>query len=343
MAKWYEQKETDNGIVISSRVRLARNVKQYPFSIRLDDDKAVELIEKVRKAIQNDRTPLGEQFQFIEVDRLDKSHKLELMEKHIISPVLVEKKQPCGVLVMDDETVSIMVNEEDHIRIQTVYPGENIDEAWDMADKIDNLIEETVEYAYDETLGYLTSCPTNVGTGLRASYMMHLPGLEKTGQIRNVIQAINKFGVTVRGIYGEGTEAMGSIYQISNQITLGKSEEDIIDNLKKVVNIVMEQEKRMRERMLKERKDDFEDKIYRSYGILANARKITAKEAMEYLSNIREGYILNVLDMPKPKRSIYNIMMNIQPGSIQSMFDETLAPEKRDHIRAKYIREQLMN
>lgn len=341
MAKWYEMNEVDDDIVISSRVRLARNLKNFPFAVKLNNEAAEKMISQVKEAILNDRTPLASQFKYYSVNTMNITDKQAMVERHIISPVLRDKKESCGVIVKDDETVNIMLNEEDHIRIQTVFPGENMDKAWDMADKIDNLIEESVEYAFDEDFGYLTSCPTNVGTGIRASYMVHLPALNKTKQIRNVIQAINKFGITVRGIYGEGSESKGSIFQISNQVTLGQSEQEIINNLKNVMKTVIEQEKAMKERILKEKRDDFEDEIYRSYGILKSARKISANEAMEYLSNIREGYILNIFKEPHSKMSIYNIMMNIQPGIIQSSFDSNLTIEKRDHIRAKYIREQL--
>lgn len=342
MLKWYENDNIDSGIVISSRVRLARNVKKYSFSNIIEKKDSEKMIEEIKNSIINDRTSLGNQFRYIEVNSLNNHSRLSMMEKHIISPVLVNKKQSCGVLVKDDETINIMLNEEDHIRIQTIYSGESIEKAWDMADKTDNLIEESIEYAFDENYGYLTACPTNVGTGLRASYMMHLPALEKTGQLRNVIQAISKFGITVRGTYGEGTEAMGSIYQISNQVTLGQSEEEIRNNLKNVANQVIEQEERMKEKILKERKDDFEDNIYRSYGILKNARKISGKEAMDYLSNMREGYLLGVLDIPKPKINIYQLMMNIQPGCLQNYYNNTVTPDKTDQIRAKYIREQLL-
>ena len=300
--KWYEEKNVDDGIVISSRVRLARNIKKYPFPPKITQQQSETMIGELKASLLNERTPLGSQFKYVEVDQLSANKKREMMERHIISPVLVAKAENCGVIIKDDETVSIMLNEEDHVRIQTIFSGENIDKAWDLADKIDNLIEESVEYAFDENSGYITSCPTNIGTGLRASYMIHVPALEGGGQMKNLVNALGKFGITVRGIYGEGTEAVGSIYQISNQITLGQSEAEIIKNLKNAVNFVKEQEIRLRENLIENRKMDVEDEIYRAYGIAANSRKISAKEAMTILSKIREGFVLGILDIPKPKK-----------------------------------------
>ncbi|MCQ4725366.1 protein arginine kinase [Anaerotignum faecicola] len=339
MLKWYENKEVDSGIVISSRVRLARNIKKYPFPGRMSKSDAENVINDVKGALLNDRTPLGSQFKFTEVETLSANEKRALMESHIISPVLVAKNESCGVLIKDDETISIMLNEEDHIRIQTILPGKQIDKAFDLADKIDNLIEESVEYAFNENSGYITACPTNIGTGLRASFMVHLPALERASKIVGVVNALSKFGITVRGTYGEGSEANGSVYQISNQITLGRSEEEIIENLKNAVKFVEEQETKERERFIKGNAADFEDKVYRSYGIITNARKISAKEAMSYLSNIREGYMAGVLDAPKPKKSLYTIMINIQPGNIQNNLGSGSDVNKRDELRAKYLRD----
>ena len=235
MSKWYENDKCSDGIIISSRVRLARNLKKYNFHNKLSNADAERMINEVKDSITGSRTVFGEQFKYIAINSLNENEKFALVEKHVISPELMKSSKPCGVLVKDDETISIMLNEEDHIRIQAISAGDDLDTAFDLADKIDNLIEESVEYAFSEKYGYLTSCPTNVGTGLRASYMMHLPELERTGQIKNVMQAISKFGITVRGIYGEGSDAMGSIYQVSNQVTLGQSEADIINkkNLEK--------------------------------------------------------------------------------------------------------------
>lgn len=341
MSKWYEEEKSNNGIIISSRVRLARNLKKYNFYNKLSAEDAEKMIEEVKDSILGSRTVFGEQFKYIPVNKLDENEKFSMVERHIISPELMRNNKPCGVLVKDDETISIMLNEEDHIRIQAIAAGDNIDEAYDTADKIDNLIEESVEYAFSEKFGYLTSCPTNVGTGLRASYMMHLPQLERTGQIRSLTQAISKFGITVRGIYGEGSEAMGSIYQVSNQVTLGQSEREIIENLKKVVSTIVQREQELEKNAYARAKDDVEDKVWRSYGILKTARKISAKEAMQMLSNLMEAKNMGVEPMPDVNIRPVELMINIQPAIIQTTNGKDMTPTERDKARADYIRKIL--
>lgn len=338
MSKWYEDEKCSEGIIISSRVRLARNLKKYSFHNKLSNADAEKMINDVKNSILDSRTVFGEQFKYIPVNTMNENEKFAMVEKHIISPELMKSDKPCGVLVKDDETISIMLNEEDHIRIQAISAGDNIEGAFDLADKIDNLIEESVEYAFSEKFGYLTSCPTNVGTGLRASYMMHLPLLERTGQIKSVIQTISKFGITVRGIYGEGSEAMGSIYQVSNQVTLGQSEADIISNLKKVAAIIVQREEELRKRAYVAGADDIEDKVWRSYGILKNARKISGKEAMQLISNIMEGKSMGITGLPKSSIGLVELMINIQPAGLQVDNRTEMTPLERDKYRAEYIR-----
>ncbi len=338
MSKWYESEKCENGIIISSRVRLARNLKKYNFYNKLANSEAEKMINDVKNSILEGRTAFGQQFKYAAVNSMDQNEKFAMVEKHIISPELMKSNKPCAVLYKDDETISIMLNEEDHIRIQAISPGDNIEEAFDIADKIDNLIEESVEFAFSEKYGYLTSCPTNVGTGLRASYMMHLPELERTGQIRNVIQAISKFGITVRGIYGEGSEAMGSIYQVSNQVTLGQSENEIINNLKKVAAIIVQREIELQKKVYESNRDDIEDKIWRSYGILKTARKISGKEAMQLISNLMEGRSMGIEKLPKCSIGFVELMINIQPAGLQLLNNREMLPSERDKYRAEYIR-----
>ncbi|RKJ19482.1 ATP--guanido phosphotransferase, partial [Butyricicoccus sp. 1XD8-22] len=225
----------------------------------------------------------------LEIDDLKGLEKRVLVEKHLISPRLAEHATHGAVLLSDQEDISIMINEEDHIRIQCLFPGLQISEALERANVIDNILEERIDYAFDEKLGYLTSCPTNVGTGLRASVMVHLPALILTHQMNRIIPAINQLGLVVRGIYGEGSEALGNIFQISNQITLGKSEEDIIGDLISVVQQIVAQERAAREALVKTSSIQLENKVFRSYGILANSRIIETKEASECLSDVRLG------------------------------------------------------
>lgn len=339
--KWYDSNEVNNNIVISSRIRLARNIKKYPFSSKLLSNQAADLINEVKDSVINSRTAFGNTFDFINIKDKSDAEKYSLLENHSVSYELINKKTPAAVLIKDDETVSIMINEEDHLRIQTVLPGYNIEKAWDLADKIDDLIEESVEYAFDENYGYLTSCITNVGTGMRASFMIHIPLIEMSGQIKSLSQAINKFGMTLRGIYGEGSESLGSIYQISNQVTLGKSEKEIIEALKNVTNQIIEQENTLKSEVIKDRKIELEDKIFRSYGILTNCRKISSKEAMQLLSDLRLGFMTGILHAENNPINIYKIMMNIQPGNLVKYINKNISLDDRDVQRADYIRDML--
>ena len=339
--KWYETQASDQDVVISSRVRLARNLRKYPFPTRLSDENATEMIHDVVSSIKNDRNAIGYYFDGIDMKGLSPMEQHSLLEKHIISPEFMNKTGEKALLLKDDESIGIMMNEEDHIRIQTIFPGETIDDGYDLADKVDNLIEEMLEYAYDKEFGYLTACPTNTGTGLRASMMLHIPVLEMSGQLMNIVQSITKFGLTVRGIYGEGSEPMGSIYQISNQVTLGKSEHEILSVLKSMTGQIIAQEKALQKRLLTDRSQELEDKIYRSFGTLAYAKKLTAKEAMSRLSDIRLGFNTGILHMPKPKETIYQMMMNVQPGNIQRLANKNLSELERDIFRARYIQDCL--
>jgi len=335
---WYQDSLIDEGVIISSRIRLARNLKKYPFPIKINNEQAKVMIDEAKGSIINDRTVLSNQFRFYQSESLSQIEKLSLLENHCISPEFINGNMNRGLLLKNDESISIMLNEEDHVRIQTISPGDNIDMAWDLADKTDNLIEEILEYAFDQDLGYLTSCPTNTGTGLRASYMVHIPMLEKSEQLTAIVQSIGKFGMTVRGIHGEGTQPLGSIYQISNQMTMGKSETEIIEVLKNVTDQVIERENIIRESTIAQQKEELQDQVYRAYGILAHCRKISCNEALSLLSQLRFGYITGLLELDKPKTNIYQMMMNIQPGHIQMKAGKNLSGAERDRLRADYIR-----
>lgn len=337
-ATWYNDPQTDEQPILSSRIRLARNVSKYPFRQRLNPDGAKRMVLETTCAVKNDRTLLGQMYRQIDITQFNETEQRVLLEKHIVSPEFLRGSLPKGLLLKDDENVSIMLNEEDHIRIQTLFAGDNMDAAFELAGRIDDLIEESVEYAFDKDYGYLTSCPTNTGTGLRASFMIHLPVLEKTGQLKNLLPAISKFGIAIRGLYGEGTESMGGIYQISNQITLGKSEQDIIQGLQNVTKNVIDKENWLRDKMLQQHRADIENNIYRAYGILSYGKKIAAKEAMDLLSELRLGYTTGVLELPRPNKSIYRIMMDIQPGHLQRMAGRELSEQERDVARAECLR-----
>lgn len=342
--KWYEQEnDTVNGVVISSRIRLARNLGNYAFPNRIRDKEAYQLIEDVRNAFFQDESFTEGFFEEIHMENVRQVDKMAMMERHMISPLFISVKTPTALILSKDEGVSIMVNEEDHIRIQSLKVGMNLTEALDVANKVDHLLEERLNIAFHEKLGYLTACPTNLGTGLRASYMIHVPALETTGQLKFLFDAIGKFGLTVRGIYGEGSEGQGSIYQISNQVTLGMNEQEIIDNLTAVTRQIIEQELVVREKFVKERRLEFEDAIYRSYGVLSQARILSSKEAMTLLSDIKLGLELGILKSKGMQLiNIFELMTCIQPANLQKIEMKQLSIKERDVARATYIRESLM-
>ena len=342
--KWFEQENTAmNGVVISSRIRLARNLSNYAFPNRISEKDAVLLIEDVRESLFNSESFAKDFFQEIHMENVRQVDKMAMMERHMISPLFIGVKSPTALILSQDESVCIMINEEDHIRIQSLKLGMNLVEALEVANKIDHLLEEKLKVAFHDKLGYLTACPTNLGTGLRASYMVHVPALETTGQLKFLFDAIGKFGLTVRGIYGEGSEGQGSIYQISNQVTLGMNEQEIIDNLTAVTRQIIEQELNVREKFLKERRLEFEDAIYRSYGILSHARILSSKEAMTLLSDIKLGFELGILKSKgKQPINIFELMTCIQPANLQKIEMKQLTLKERDVARATFIRESLM-
>ncbi|GMQ62942.1 protein arginine kinase [Vallitalea maricola] len=341
MLKWFEKSSGSDDVVISSRVRLARNIEEYNFPSRLSKEDAGRIIDDVKEAVLNAHED-NSYFHSVDMNNLSSLEKVAMVERHVVSPNFVQTLVPTGLILSEDESISIMINEEDHLRIQSITNGLNLDEALQNAYRIDDLLEEKINYAYDENIGYLTSCPTNVGTGLRASYMIHVPALETTGKLQFILDAIGKFGITVRGIYGEGSKARGSVFQISNQITLGHSEQEIIDNLTSLTKQIVEQERALRNKLLSEKRLQFEDAVYRSYGILAHARIITSKEAMTLLSDIKLGYELGILksDIKNPI-NIYGLMTCIQPANLQKKINKELKIDERDIERATYIRNNL--
>lgn len=340
--KWYE-KDNDNcnGVIISSRIRLARNLSNYYFPNRIERDEANLLIKDIKQVLLNtDNT--ASMFEEIVMESINPVEKVAMMERHVISPLFINIKKPNALIISEDESISIMINEEDHIRIQSMQVGMNLSKALEEANKVDDLLEKNLDIAFDDKLGYLTACPTNLGTGLRASYMVHLPALETTGQLKILLEVIGKFGLTVRGIYGEGSVGQGSIFQISNQLTLGLNEQEIIDNLTTVSKQIIEQELDLRQKFMKERKIELEDAIYRSYGILSNSRVLTSKEAMTLLSDIKLGLELGIFKNKDDKNiNIFDFMTRIQPANLQKSEMKSLSLKERDIARATYIREHI--
>lgn len=342
ISPWMKKDGPDDDIVLSSRIRLARNFRSYLFPSLLSQDKAREICNLVKHYFEGSTAlPYGP-FEYIEINTLQPVEKRVLIEKHLISPNLVQESVHGACILSQDEQISIMINEEDHLRIQSLYPGLQLRKAYESANNIDNYIESQLEYAFDETIGYLTSCPTNVGTGLRASVMMHLPALVITKQFNRLIPSINQLGLVVRGIYGEGSEALGNIFQISNQITLGKSEEEIIEDLTTIVQQLIQHEKSARDALLKMSKIRLEDRIYRSLGILKYGRIIETKESAQCLSDVQLGIDLGLIE-GLSKNFLNELMILTQPGILQTFAGAQLTPEERDIRRASLIREKLSN
>ncbi|WP_456277109.1 protein arginine kinase [Bacillus sp. AK128] len=340
ISPWMSQDGPDSDIVLSSRIRLARNIERYPFPIITTNEDAKEIIQLFEENFLDKTYDEVGKFELLKMNELQPIEKRVLVEKHLISPHLAEETSFGACLLSENEEISIMMNEEDHIRIQCLFPGLQLTEALQAANQLDDWIEEHVDYAFDEKRGYLTSCPTNVGTGMRASVMMHLPGLVITQQMSKIIPAINQLGLVVRGIYGEGSEALGNIFQISNQITLGKTEEDIVEDLKSVVHQLIVQERSAREALVKTSKIQLEDRVHRSYGILAHSRIIESKEAARCLSDVRLGIDLGFIN--NVSSNILNeLMILTQPGFLQQYAGGPLRPAERDIRRATLIRERL--
>ncbi|MFB6469136.1 protein arginine kinase [Cytobacillus sp. Hz8] len=340
VSSWMSSEGPDSDIVLSSRIRLARNLNEYKFPTLITNEEAKQIIDLFSKKASTGNFQGVGSFELLKMDEIQPLHKRVLVEKHLISPNLAESSSYGACLLSENEEISVMINEEDHIRIQCLFPGFQISEALNMANQIDDWLEEDVNYAFDEKIGYLTSCPTNVGTGLRASVMMHLPALILTHQMNQIIPAINQLGLVVRGIYGEGSEALGNIFQISNQITLGKSEQDIVEDLKSVVSQLISQERSAREALAKTSNIQLEDRVFRSYGILSNSRIIETKEAARCLSDVRlgidMGYIKNI-----SKNILNELMILTQPGFLQQYAGGPLRPNERDIRRALLIRERI--
>lgn len=330
---WY--KNNDSDIVISTRIRLARNVNGIPFPQFLKDKS--QLSGEIKDSILKSNSTLAADFSYIELDQVSHSQKLSMAEEHLISPQMLDGNGK-SVLINKDKTMSIMLMEEDHIRLQIIKSGLALDEAYETANRVDDVIEESLTYAFDENFGYLTACPTNAGTGLRASVMMHLPALTMTKNMNRVINASTGLGIEIRGLYGEGTSAEGNLYQISNRLTLGLSEAEILEKLKGVVKQIVESEQKARALLLENSKAPLEDRLFRSYGILKYARSISSSEAKERLSDVMLGINMGILPN-EGKLSALECMVKTAPSFISEGKD--VSPEERDIKRAEFIRNNI--
>lgn len=329
---WYLQNGQNSDVAISTRIRLARNLNGFKFNLKQKEE-----IEALEKKVQENLYNIGYGLKFLKLKDMDDITKMSLVEKNLISPDFVLKRNETGsILINDEENICIMIGEEDHLRIQIFSSGLDLENTLNLAIELDQKIEQTLGYCISKKYGYLTACPSNIGTGLRASVMVHLPALSKTKNTRKILKAINSFGMDIRGAYGENSGSTGDMYQISNKQTLGINEKEIIKNLQVIVEKIIEQERQARKLLAKDQLE-IEDIIYRSYGILTNARKISSEEMRELLTDIKLGTDLGILkeltDLKVKKLYLYS-----KPANLQKYFGEQYEAIERDFKRAEMIR-----
>lgn len=328
----------NNKIVVSSRIRLARNLRGSKFSAKIEQDEAYKIIDDIKAVIDKNEITSKLGFELTYLKNIPEIEQNILVEQHIISPQLIKNKNQAAFMINKDKDIIIMINEEDHLRIQALNPGLNLEEGLKIANMIDDVLEESLDYAYDKTLGYITSCPTNLGTGLRASTMLHLPALSITNQLEKILLSISEIGVAVRGVYGEGTKPMGNLYQISNQGTLGASEETLVERIKQISLQLVKKENTVRRVLLKYSKIFLENEVYRAYGILKNARMIDTFEAMKLLSVVKLGIETEILES---QNGIDELITKIQDNNISMLLEDEFEQKTREIKRAEILREEL--
>ena len=336
MSNWYLQNGKDSDVVISSRVRLARNIERYPFTTKCSQEDLTKILNEIK-----DITPsLGYGLKFIDLKDIDDITKISLVEKHIISPDFAMGKNTNGaILINDEENICMMINDEDHIKLQVFSSGQDLENLMNLIIEIDEKLGDAITYSYSKQFGFLTVSPTNVGTGMKASVMVHLPALTLTGNISKVLHIVNNFGMNIRGMYGEGTQSQGDIYQISNNQCLGLTEKEIIKNIKTIIDKVIEQE-RLARKYLTKNPLELEDRVYRSYGILRYATKLSADECKKLLSDVKLGTDLGIIkeldDSKVAKLNLYT-----KPGNLQKYLGKQLDGYEREIKRAEVIKQIL--
>ena len=336
IGEWLRGTGPESDIVMSSRVRLARNVANYPFVSRASEQDRLEVEKMLRDRIAT--VPVGRALEYIDVGHLQEVDRQLLVERQLISREHAEAQGARGVAIDVMEQVSLMINEEDHLRIQCMHSGLDLLGAWEQIKVVDDQIERIVPYAFHPRFGYLTACPTNVGTGIRVSVMLHLPGLVITRQIDKVFRSLHKISLAVRGLYGEGSQAMGDFYQISNQTTLGRTEEELVQQVGDVVPVIIDYERRAREFLVRETQQNVHDQVSRAYGILRTAQTISAEETMQLLSRVRMGVLLGLIGDVKIA-DINALLVRTQPAHLQKLRGVELDTNDRNIERARYLRQ----
>lgn len=337
-ADWMTGEGADNAIVLTSRIRLARNLAKIPFPGWAKKPQRSEALEMLRPAVE--ALPCMKNAFSHELNALSAVQKQVMVERHLISREHAARGEGSAAVIDRRQSIAIMLNEEDHLRMQAIRPGLELAKAYKALVAVDDQLADQVDYAFDYELGYLTTCPTNLGTGMRGSAMLHLPGLVLSDQIGQVLQAVNKIGLAVRGIFGEGTESLGNLFQISNQSTLGESEEKILQRLDQVIAQVEQHERNARDKLLEDDPDMMCDKVGRAYGVLRHAWLIDSKEALNHLSLLRLGGDIGFFP-PETVRKCDELLMDIQPAHLQLHSGGKLSPEERDAIRAEIVRSRL--
>jgi protein arginine kinase len=339
LGEWLRGTGPESDVVVSTRIRLARNVVNYPFTNRATSHQKAEIATRAKDALTKAELPY--RLDVVDVATLNPLDRQFLVERQLISRELATVLDGPRCVAFDEkESVSIMVNEEDHLRLQVLRSGFSLDEAWQDIDRVDDAIESRLTYAFHGQFGYLTACPTNVGTGMRASVMLHLPALGLTKQIDKVFKALQKINLAVRGLHGEGSRAFGDLYQISNQVTLGKSEPKVLNEIREVIQTILQYERQARNALVKERKQAEQDRVARAIGTLGSATMITSEETMELLSAVRLGIHLNLID-DLPATTVNQLFIHTQAAHLQKLMGQPLDGEERNAARAKYLRSKL--
>ncbi len=334
MSSWYTTHAPEDDIAVSTRIRLARNLSGLPFPAGMTPEQRRELNLKVKNAVLQSNTPFAKSLKYIDMADVPQTEIAAMVERHIISPEFAEENADRAIIISADESISIMIGEEDHVRIQVILGGLQLEKAYDTAEQLDSLLYNELHFAFDRNLGFLTECPTNLGTGLRASVMLHLPVTESNGEISSIAETVGKIGFTVRGMYGEGSKASASMYQVSNQITLGISEKNAIDNLKIITQQLIDKERKARNSL---NKIKLEDMCFRALGTLQNCRILSSREMMDLLSRIKLGISMGII-----KTDVLPIKLFIegQPNMLMKKYGQ-LEPEERDIYRAAFMRDAL--
>lgn len=340
MLKWFEETDRESPNIIYSRVRLVRNWAEYPFSGKLTEEQAKEMVNRLEKGMRDFCLEDGRDYSYTLLGELSDLDRRALRERRILNGTLTAKKEPVGLILSEDERVSLVLNGDDHIRMQFIAPGMHLKELWREADQADDYINEKFNYAYDSKYGYLTAYPTNVGTGLRASAVLHLPSLSSGKKFSSLLGEMSRFGASIRGLYGEGNENYGSHYVVSNQKTLGVTENEIVEIVEKVARQLSSQEKQVRDMALSSDRLGQQDEAFKSYGVLKYARRLTWKDAMVFLSRLMTGTEDGTLEFAEPC-SVFRIMLGIQRANLQKLSDRPLSRGELDAARASYIRAEL--